>query len=174
MWRFLRKKRHIATPHGRPIWRPHVGSLHGRATWAAQVASRVFRVRALVVSNFEWPRAPAFSNLVLVDLGASLGAWVHLHVMGHVHVVHDATAWFEWCICNGLSGIYMCMPGLCTRVYSVRVFAYRYSGTVPVLVYYNLHVHVHVHCTASVRPRRPLTAQELAQSRHMSLRYYLR
>ena len=76
-----------------------MGSLHGRATWAAQVASRVFRVRALVVSNFEWPRAPAFSNLVLVDLGASLGAWVHLHVMGHVHVpqvrvhvVHDATS----------------------------------------------------------------------------------
>eukprot|EP01043_Picozoa_sp_COSAG02_P089778 COSAG02_NODE_26714_length_626_cov_1.309298_1_plen_105_part_00 len=103
-----------------------MGSLHGRATWAAQVASRVFRVRALVVSNFEWPRALAFSNLVLVDLGASLGAWVHLHVMGHVHVVHDATAWFEWCIYNGLSGIY-------ARVVHTSVL--RTSIRVPVLGY---------------------------------------
>ena len=114
-----------------------MGSLHGRATWAAQVASRVFRVRALVVSNFEWPRAPAFSNLVLVDLGASLGAWVHLHVMGHVHVVHDATAWFEWCIYNGLSGIY-------ARVVHTSVL--RTSIRVPVLVlgYCTRVLHVHV------------------------------
>eukprot|EP01043_Picozoa_sp_COSAG02_P027379 COSAG02_NODE_1613_length_11675_cov_8.562716_4_plen_153_part_00 len=28
MWRFLRKKRHIATPHGRPMWVPHMTGPH--------------------------------------------------------------------------------------------------------------------------------------------------
>jgi len=33
MWRFLRKKRHIATPHGRPIWGRQVGGPFGEHAW---------------------------------------------------------------------------------------------------------------------------------------------
>ena len=60
MWRFLRKKRHIArppgrdtilgAPPGRATWARHMVVPHGRATWAAQVARRVFRHLALSVS----------------------------------------------------------------------------------------------------------------------------
>ena len=41
MWRVLRKKRHIVTPHGRHIWDPHMVVPHGWATWVAQVARRM-------------------------------------------------------------------------------------------------------------------------------------
>ena len=65
MWRFLRKKRHIATPHGRPIWGPHVGSPHGRATSAAQVPLAFFASERWSFQTLNALRAPrqAFSNL---------------------------------------------------------------------------------------------------------------